>query len=151
MAPSLLQAGEIVNAHGVHGEVKILPWADGPEFLLQFDTLYLQDRPYKVEFSRVHKSCVLCKLEGVDDAAAATHLRGQVVSIDRDGLELPEGAVFIADLIGLMAQTAAGCTGDIPATRCSGSRPRSTPGLRAPQGPSEPQRQPRPWRESRRR
>ena len=27
MAPSLLQAGEIVNAHGVHGEVKILPWA----------------------------------------------------------------------------------------------------------------------------
>ena len=72
MAPSLLQAGEIVNAHGVHGEVKILPWADGPEFLLQFDTLYLQDRPYKVEFSRVHKSCVLCKLEGVDDAAAAT-------------------------------------------------------------------------------
>lgn len=68
MAPSLLQAGEIVNAHGVHGEVKILPWADGPEFLLQFDTLYLQDRPYKVEFSRVHKSCVLCKLEGVDDA-----------------------------------------------------------------------------------
>lgn len=108
MAPSLLQAGEIVNAHGVHGEVKILPWADGPEFLLQFDTLYLQDRPYKVEFSRVHKSCVLCKLEGVDDAAAATHLRGQVVSIDRDGLELPEGAVFIADLIGLMAQTADG-------------------------------------------
>ena len=34
MAPSLLQAGEIVNAHGVRGEVKILPWADGPEFLL---------------------------------------------------------------------------------------------------------------------
>ena len=110
MTPSLLQAGEIVNAHGVHGEVKILPWADGPEFLLQFNTLYLQDRPYKVEFSRVHKSCVLCKLEGVDDAAAATHLRGQVVSIDRDGLELPEGAVFIADLIGLMAQTADGAT-----------------------------------------
>ena len=46
----------------------------------------------------------------MDDAAAATHLRGQVVSIDRDGLELPEGAVFIADLIGLMAQTADGAT-----------------------------------------
>ena len=104
MPSSSLQAGEMVSAHGGRGEVKILPWADGPEFLLQFDTLYLQDRPYKVEFSRVHKRCVLCKLEGVDDTAAATRLRGQVVSIDRDGLELPEGAVFIADLIGLTAQ-----------------------------------------------
>ena len=107
MAPSLLQAGEIVNAHGVHGEVKILPWADGPEFLLQFDTLYLQDRPYKVEFSRVHKSCVLCKLEGVDDAAAATHLRGQVVSIDRDGLELIRFVrqKFLTPIVVLSART----------------------------------------------
>ena len=31
-----LQTGKIVSTHGVHGEVKLLPWADGPEFLLQF-------------------------------------------------------------------------------------------------------------------
>jgi 16S rRNA processing protein RimM len=108
MEASLLQAGEIVSAHGVRGEVKILPWADGPEFLLPFETLYLQGQPRRVEFSRVHKSCVLCKLEGVDDAAAATALRGQVVSIDRSGLALPEGSVFIADLIGLTAVDEAG-------------------------------------------
>ena len=34
----LLQAGQLVSTHGVQGEVKILPWADGPEFLLDFDT-----------------------------------------------------------------------------------------------------------------
>ena len=35
-----LQTGKIVSTHGVHGEIKLLPWADGPEFLLQFHTLY---------------------------------------------------------------------------------------------------------------
>ena len=53
-----------------------------------------------MEGSRVHKTCVLAKLRGVDTPEKATLLRGQTVSIDREGLSLPEGAVFIADLIG---------------------------------------------------
>ena len=48
MQKKYLEAGEIVSTHGVQGEVKILPWADGPEFLLQFDTFYLDGRPYAV-------------------------------------------------------------------------------------------------------
>ncbi|MFQ9410683.1 MAG: hypothetical protein ACLR1T_06095 [Evtepia gabavorous] len=36
-----LEAGKIVNTHGIAGEVKILPWADDPAFLLDFDTLYI--------------------------------------------------------------------------------------------------------------
>ena len=36
-----LQAGEIVATHGLKGEIKVLPWADGPEFLLEFDNIYL--------------------------------------------------------------------------------------------------------------
>ena len=28
-----LEAGQIVTTHGVRGEVKVLPWADGPDFL----------------------------------------------------------------------------------------------------------------------
>ena len=96
-----LEAGEIVNTHGIRGEVKINPWADGPEFLLDFPQLYLNGRPYAVESARVHKSVVLVKLQGVDTVEQAQQLRGQVVSIDRDGLELEEGAVFIADLLGL--------------------------------------------------
>lgn len=96
-----LEAGEIVNTHGIRGEVKINPWADGPEFLLEFEELYLDGRPYEVESIRVHKSVVLAKLRGVDTVEEAQKLRGKVVSIDREDLELEEGAVFIADLIGL--------------------------------------------------
>ena len=100
MEKQLLEAGEIVSTHGIHGEVKILPWADAPDFLLQFETLYLNGKPFDVESSRVHKTCVLAKLRGVDTPEKAMLLRGQTVSVDREGLVLPDGAVFIADLIG---------------------------------------------------
>ena len=29
-----LDCGQIVNTHGVHGEVRIVPWADSPELSL---------------------------------------------------------------------------------------------------------------------
>lgn len=95
-----LEAGEIVSTHGIQGEVKILPWADGPEFLLDFDTYYISGKPHSVTASRVHKNCVLAKLEGIDTPEQATLLRGKRVSIDRSGVCLPEGTVFIADLLG---------------------------------------------------
>ncbi|MBQ6431973.1 MAG: 16S rRNA processing protein RimM [Oscillospiraceae bacterium] len=100
MEKKLLETGEIVSTHGIRGEVKILPWADAPDFLLQFKTLYLNGRPYEVESSRVHKTCVLAKLRGIDTPEKAMLLRGQTVSVDREGLTLPAGTVFIADLIG---------------------------------------------------
>ena len=43
---------------------------------------------------------VLAKLRGVDTPEQAQLLRGQTVSIDRSGVKLPEGTVFIADLLG---------------------------------------------------
>ena len=35
------QIGVITSTHGVRGEVKVLPWADSPEFLSGFSKLYL--------------------------------------------------------------------------------------------------------------
>lgn len=100
MEKQFLEAGEIVSTHGIQGEVKILPWADSPEFLLKFKTLYLNEKPYEVVSSRVHKTCVLAKLKGIDTPEAATLLRGQRVCIDRSNVKLPKGTVFIADLLG---------------------------------------------------
>lgn len=101
MKQEFLEVGQIVSTHGVRGEVKVMPWADDPEFLLEFDTLYLGGRPVRVRTARVQKTCVLLKLEGVDDLDAAAALREQVLSIRRADAKLPEGSVFIADLIGL--------------------------------------------------
>ena len=52
MQKKYLEAGEIVSTHGVQGEVKILPWADSPEFLLGFEQLYIDGEPYRVAHAR---------------------------------------------------------------------------------------------------
>ncbi len=101
MQAPFLETGEIVNTHGLRGEVKILPWADSPAFLLQFKTLYVGGAPLAVEQARVQGSCVLVKFRGVDDVNAAQRLRGKTVSFARADAEIPEGMVFIADLVGL--------------------------------------------------
>lgn len=101
-----LEAGKIVNTHGIAGEVKILPWADEPAFLLDFDTLYIDAQPVKLRSARVHKNCVLAKLEGVEDVNAAMLLRDKIVCIDREDAVLEEGAFFLADLMGLEVRDA---------------------------------------------
>lgn len=97
----LLEVGEIVAPHGIHGEVKLLPWADSPEFVLDFDRLYLKEQWYGVERSRVQKTCVLLKLRGVDTPEDAARLVHAVASIHREDVQLEEGTYFIADLVGL--------------------------------------------------
>ena len=101
MKNQFLEAGQIVNTHGIQGEVKIVPWCDTPEFLCQFDTLYLDGKPVKVRAARVHKGNVLATPEGVTDVNGAMALKGKTVFIDRTGVVLPEGRHFIADLMGL--------------------------------------------------
>lgn len=100
MKERFIEAGEIVNTHGVRGEVKILPWTDSAEYLAAFRTLYIDGRPVKVRSSRVHKQTVLASLEGVEDVNAAMRLKGRRVFIDRADAKLPEGGYFIQDIIG---------------------------------------------------
>lgn len=107
MKSEFLETGEIVNTHGVKGEVKIMPWADSPGFLCRFDTLYIDGRAVKVLASRVHKTAVLCTLEGVDTVEKAMKLKGKVVSLRREQIQLPEGYHFLVDLVGLRVIDAA--------------------------------------------
>lgn len=96
-----LDCGQIVNTHGIHGEVRIVPWADSPDFLRQFSTLYVDGRALAVTASRVHKGSVIARLQGVDTVEGAMALKGKTVQLRRADAKLPEGAFFLADIIGL--------------------------------------------------
>ena len=96
-----LDCGQIVNTHGVHGEVRIVPWADSPDFLCQFSALYVDGSALPVMASRVHKGSVIARLQGVDTVERAMALKGKTVQIRRADAKLPEGAFFLADIIGL--------------------------------------------------
>lgn len=102
MQKQFLEAGKIVNTHGVTGEVKVQSWCDSPEVLLDFDTLYLSpSEPVKVLKAYVHKNCVILRLEGVNTCEAAEALKNKVLYLNREDVELPEDLVFIQDILGL--------------------------------------------------
>ena len=103
-----IEAGQIVNTHGVRGEVKIMSWLDSPEFLKSFRTLYIDGAPVKVLSARVHKDFVIAALEGVADVNAAMALKNKTVYIARADARLPEGTFFLADIFGARVLTDAG-------------------------------------------
>ena len=96
-----LDCGQIVNTHGIHGEVRVVPWADSPEFLCRFSTLYVDGGAMEVSSSRVHKGSVIARFQGVDTVERAMILKGKTVQIRRSDAKLPEGSFFLADIIGL--------------------------------------------------
>ncbi len=97
-----LEIGKIVSVFGLKGEVKVQPWCDSPDFLCEFDRLYYKSgTPVNVQHSRVQKNIVVMKLEGCDTVEEGQKLRGRVLYMDRDDVELEEGAYFVQDLIGL--------------------------------------------------
>ena len=99
MKLSFIEAGEIVNTHGVRGELKVLPWMDGPEDLLEYDRCRIARKDYVIESARVQKTCTLLKLQGVDTMEDAMALRGKTVLLFRE--DAPEGLIFAAELVGM--------------------------------------------------
>ena len=108
MLQQYLEVGKVTNAHGLMGEVRVQPWADSPEFLCQFKTLYVDQNhwPVKVERARVHKNMTIMKFEGVTDMNGALAMRNAILHIDRKDANLPEGSFFLADIEGLEARDA---------------------------------------------
>ena len=100
MPKKFLEAGKIVGTHGIRGDLKVQSWCDTPEVLCDFDTLYLDEKtPVEVKSAQVHKNVVLMHLKGVDTVEAAEKLRGKILHLDRDDVDLPEDLVFIQDIL----------------------------------------------------
>ena len=94
-----IEAGEIVNTHGVRGEVKVLCWLDAPEMLCEFDRCRIGGRDYEMESVRVQKTCNLVKLGGIDTMEDAQKLRGKVLELYREDID--DEVIFAAELVGV--------------------------------------------------
>ena len=110
---SYLMIGTVLKPQGIRGEVKIKPYAAHKEMFSSWKTLYLKEKdsftPVPLETTRIHDGFVYARLAGSDSAAGAETFRGRDLYIDRAHAAPPEdGAVFIADLIGCVAEDEAG-------------------------------------------
>lgn len=98
-----LKGGKIVTTHGIRGEVKVQPWTDTPDVFCDLDRVYLKNgaSAIEIENAREHKGMIILKLKGTDTVEDAQKLVNTVLYIDREDIELDEGAYFIQDIIGL--------------------------------------------------
>ena len=95
-----IEAGRIVNTHGVRGEVKIEVWLDSPAFLRSCGRVFLDGRERKILSGREQKQFLIAQLEGVEDLNTAILLKGRKISIFRGDANLPAGTYFLQDIIG---------------------------------------------------
>jgi 16S rRNA processing protein RimM len=101
-----LEAGQIVNTHGLNGEVRVLSWGDTSDFLTQFDGFYFSEGTEytKVKITSTNKGSAIMKVDGVNDINGAVKLVHKLIYIDREWVKLPEEAHFEQDLIGLRVE-----------------------------------------------
>ena len=100
-----LEAGKITNTYSFKGEVKIQCNCDTPEFLMQFDELFLDDggrEKLTVKKMRaINNITVICAFDEIETEESAIKLKNKIIYINRENAVLEEGAFFIQDLIGL--------------------------------------------------
>lgn len=101
-----LEAGKIINTHGLRGEVKVVAWMDSPDDFEKLESVYIGSgegkKSYDVESVKYQKNNLIVKLGGVDNADSAQKLKNCILYAAREDLgELPEGVYYIADIIGL--------------------------------------------------
>ena len=111
MKLQFLEAGEIVSTHGVRGEMKVLPWSDGPDFLMDYDRVRIGGKDYVVESCRIQKTCNLLKVQGIDTMEDAQAMRGKILEIYR--CDAPADLIFAAELIGVDVEASGALIGKV--------------------------------------
>ncbi len=100
-APEYIEVGQIVNTHGVRGEVKVQPWDVDAARLCAFRTFYLDEKPVRPTSKRRQGEMVLMQLPEVEDMTAAEALKWKVLSVKRSDVVLPKGEYFDAEIVGM--------------------------------------------------
>lgn len=109
----LVTMGRIVAPYGIKGWVKIQPFTQQQQGLLDYPRWQVgQDGEWRlrtVEVAKVHGATVVAKLEGIADREQAAALQGMQIAVSRDDFPAPATNEFYwADLVGLKVVNAAG-------------------------------------------
>jgi 16S rRNA processing protein RimM len=102
---------QIGAAHGVRGEVRLKAFTEDPLSVARYGALETEDGRHRFEIEAVRpaKDMLVARLKGVADRKAAEALTNLRLYVAREKLPAPaQDEFYIADLIGLAAETPAG-------------------------------------------
>ena len=96
-----LSVGQIINTHGVKGELKVLPLTDDLNRFKKLSIVYVNGSEKKVLYCKIANDKIILKLDGIDTLEdAAKYVKAYIEVTRKDAAVLPNGHYFIADLIG---------------------------------------------------
>src|SRR5436305_269441 len=105
----MVRVGQIVGAFGIQGAVKVKPLTDFRDRFAPGSGLVLDGERREVEWSRQQVPMVVVKLSGLNTRTVAETHRGRYLEVsDGEIHQLPAGAWYQHDLIGLEVATEAG-------------------------------------------
>ena len=118
----LLQVGVITTTHGVRGEVKVFPTTDDPARFKKLKNVVLDTGKELVDLEvagvKFFKNMVIVKFKGIDNINDVEKYRKKSLYVTRENaVKLKKNEYFIADLIGLQAESDEGSSfvmADIP-------------------------------------
>ena len=99
-----VEIGVVARAHGIRGELRVHLHNPDSTALGRAEEILIGGQPHEVQAARPVAGAYLVKLAAVPDRTAAEGLRGQPVAVHRDDLDLDDGEVLLADLVGCQVE-----------------------------------------------
>lgn len=100
-----LKIGQIVNVHGIKGEVKVYPYTDDIVSLSKKKYVYLDESiesKININLCRIQKNMLLVKFEKIDTVEEAEKLRNKYIYVLKEELDsLEEDNYYVDDLLSM--------------------------------------------------
>ncbi|MGG7176010.1 ribosome maturation factor RimM [Clostridium paraputrificum] len=94
------KVGQIVNTHGIKGEVKVMSYTDDVNNFKRYKKVLVGNEWKNIQGVKFQKDRVILKLEGIDTMNDAETYKQKYLSVPRDEEpELPEDTYYVSDLI----------------------------------------------------
>ncbi len=101
-----LIVGQLINTHGVKGEMKATALTDDPQRFKKLKWVYIDKNgtldKYDITGIKFFKQFVILQFKNIDSIEAAEKLKGLYMKIDRaNAVKLPKDSFFITDILGM--------------------------------------------------
>jgi 16S rRNA processing protein RimM len=95
MIKDMIVIGKIADAHGIKGEISVLPMTDDAARFYDTDYFICENTTYEISGVRLHKGRVLLASPQIADRNAAESLKGKLIEVRRqDAVALNERRIL---------------------------------------------------------
>ncbi len=96
-----LVIGHVTTTHGIKGEIKVHPYTDDINRFSELEYVKIDGKKFTIQGVKYQKDKVILKLDNINSIEDAILLKDKTLEVSReDGVKLPEGRFYIADIIG---------------------------------------------------